>query len=249
MRMWHFAGRNAREILRDPLSYLFCLGLPVVLMTALHLLFYKPEVPWFGVEVLAPGIAVFGFTFVSLYMALLVSKDRASAFLTRLYTTPMTTVDFVVGYALPGLVIGLGQAAACWLTAAILAAVKGGSFPLLPAVAATLAAVPILLLCIAMGILIGCTFSDKAAPGIASAIISAAGFLSGAWMPVETSPVLEKVCGALPFYPAVQAVRSALAGTGGWDSLVKPLLVVAAYALPLGAAAVLAFARGMTRDK
>ena len=32
MRAMTFASRNIKEILRDPLSYIFCLGLPIVML-------------------------------------------------------------------------------------------------------------------------------------------------------------------------------------------------------------------------
>ena len=32
MRLTVFASRNGKELLRDPLSYLFCLGLPLMML-------------------------------------------------------------------------------------------------------------------------------------------------------------------------------------------------------------------------
>ena len=92
-----FAGRTAREILRDPLSFVFCLALPVVMLVAMHLLFADGAPVVFSLEVLTPGIAVFSNAFIMLFMTLLVSRDRSTAFLCRLYTSPMRTVDFVGG--------------------------------------------------------------------------------------------------------------------------------------------------------
>jgi ABC-2 type transport system permease protein len=113
MRALVFAQRNAKEILRDPLSYVFCLGLPICMLVAFYVMFYSKTTPWFAIDTLAPGIAVFSFAFVMLYMALLVSKDRATAFLSRLYVSPMTKVDFVLGYTIPGLAIAFVK----WLLA------------------------------------------------------------------------------------------------------------------------------------
>ena len=96
-----FAGRVTKEILRDPLSFVFCLGLPIVMLVGMYALFSSAS-PWFTLDYLTPGIAVFSNAFIMLYTTLLVSRDRSTAFLCRLYTSPMRTKDFVLGYALPG---------------------------------------------------------------------------------------------------------------------------------------------------
>ena len=108
-----FTVRTLREILRDPLSFVICLGVPLVLLVAMYALF-SPTEPWFTLDMLTPGIAVFSGAFAMLYMALLVSRDRATWFLTRLYSSPLTDGDFVLGYALPGILIGAGQLVICW---------------------------------------------------------------------------------------------------------------------------------------
>ncbi len=240
-----FAGRTAREILRDPLSFVFCLGLPVLVLVAMNLLF-APSAPFlFALDVLTPGIAVFSNAFVMLYMTLLVSRDRATAFLCRLYTSPMRTVDFVAGYALPGLAIAVAQLVICYLSAALLglctsetAWISMGNMAW-----AILSALPVALFYVAVGILFGCLFSDKAAPGLSSIIISAGGFLSGAWMPLETlSEGFQTACRGLPFYPAVLMGRTALQGvTPTADNVLIPLATTVAYAVVLTAAATLVF--------
>ncbi len=240
-----FAGRTAREILRDPLSFVFCLALPVLMLVGMHLLFSDGAPLVFGLETLTPGIAVFSNAFVMLYMTLLVSRDRSTAFLCRLYTSPMRTVDFVAGYAMPGLVIGVAQLVACYLTASLLGLATGATewISLPGMLLAIAAALPMLVAYVAVGILFGCLFSDKAAPGLSSVIISAGGFLSGAWMPLETLAAgFRAFCRALPFYPSVRAGRVLLGGTvtDGTD-LALSLAVPAAYAVVLGAATLLVF--------
>ncbi len=239
-----FAGRTAKEILRDPLSFVFCLGLPVVMLIAMYALF-AASAPWFGLATLTPGIAVFSNAFVMLYMTLLVSRDRATAFLTRLFTSPMRTGDFVLGYALPGLAIGVCQLAVCYITAAITGLVTDSTAWITPLglLGAIATALPMLAVYVFIGILFGCLFSDKAAPGIASIIISCGGFLSGAWMPIESLSIgFVTVCRALPFYPAVLAGRTALtqAPVTAAD-LWHPLLTTALYAAALVAVTFLVF--------
>ena len=208
-----FTVRTLREILRDPLSFVICLGVPLVLLVAMYALF-SPTEPWFTLDMLTPGIAVFSGAFAMLYMALLVSRDRATWFLTRLYSSPLTDGDFVLGYALPGILIGAGQLVICWAASAVTGLVAGETawlgIGILPAV---LSALPMVVCFVFIGILSGSLFSDKAAPGLSSVVISGAGFLSGAWMPVESlSGGFRTFCAWLPFYPAVRAGRAALAG-------------------------------------
>ncbi len=246
-----FAGRTAKEILRDPLSFVFCLGLPVVMLVAMYAIF-SPTAPWFGLSTLAPGIAVFSNAFIMLYMALLVSRDRSTAFLCRLYTSPMRTSDFVLGYAIPGTIIGLGQLVVCYLTAILTGLVSGSTDWISPVGVplAILTALPMMLGYVFVGILFGCLFSDKAAPGLCSVIISAGGFLSGAWMPLETlSRGFQTVCRCLPFYPAVIMGRRALSeSTPIVDNLWLPLVTTLGYALALAVATGFVFAKKTRRE-
>ena len=101
MRMLTFAIRNTKEILRDPINLLFGLGFPLVLILLLSAIQANVPVSLFEIARLAPGVTVFGLSFMTLFSATLISKDRGSALLQRLYTTPLTAVDFILGYALP----------------------------------------------------------------------------------------------------------------------------------------------------
>ena len=101
MRMLTFSRRCMREILRDPISLGFGLGFPVVLLLLLSALQRNIPVSLFAIDSLTPGITVFGLSFVTLFSATLVAKDRESALLQRLYTTPLSAADFILGYMLP----------------------------------------------------------------------------------------------------------------------------------------------------
>ena len=109
MRMLTFAKRNAKEILRDPLNLGFGLGFPLVLLMLLSALQRNIPVSLFEIDTLTPGITVFGLSFMTLFSATLVAKDRESAFLQRLYTTPLKGFEFIIGYMLPLLPIALAQ--------------------------------------------------------------------------------------------------------------------------------------------
>ena len=120
MKMMTFAKRNLKEILRDPLTFFFSLGFPLVLIGLLSLIQANIPVALFEIDHLTPGITVFGLSFITLFTATIISKDRSSSLLQRLYTTPMTPLDFILGYTLPIIPIALGQGIVCYLAAIVL---------------------------------------------------------------------------------------------------------------------------------
>lgn len=210
-RLSAFIKRNFLEMLRDPVLYVFCVGFPVVLIAMFAVInsFTDGNTPVFEPSSLIPGIVVFSYTFVMLTESLLVSKDRKSAFIVRLYASPMKTREFVAGYAVPCLIAGIAQAFACiiagWITSLIAGAEYFSFARALLLVAVTL---PSLITFVFLGIFIGSALNDKAAPGICSVFISAAGVLGGAWMPLETMGSFETFCRFLPFYPPVDVGRA-----------------------------------------
>ena len=101
MRMITFAKRCTKEILRDPLTIIFGLGFPLILLFLLSTMQKNIPVHLFEINTLTPGITVFGLSFSTLFSATLLARDRESALLQRLYTTPLTYLDFMLGYMLP----------------------------------------------------------------------------------------------------------------------------------------------------
>jgi ABC-2 type transport system permease protein len=117
MRMMTFSKRCTKELLRDPINLGFGLGFPLVLLGLLSALQANIPVDLFEINRLTPGITIFGLSFMTLFSATLIAKDRETAFLQRLYTTPLTGIDFILGYMLPILPIALGQTLSCYLFA------------------------------------------------------------------------------------------------------------------------------------
>ena len=117
MKMMTFAKRCTKEILRDPINLGFGLGFPLVLLVLLSAIQANIPVSLFEIDTLTPGITVFGLSFMTLFSATLISKDRESALLQRLYTTPLTGLDFIIGYMLPLVPIAIGQVLICYLFA------------------------------------------------------------------------------------------------------------------------------------
>ena len=242
MRSLVFSGRCAKEILRDPLNLAFGLGFPAVLLLLLSAIQANIPVPLFEIEKLAPGVAVFGLAFMTLFSATLVSKDRSSDFVHRLYTTPMRATEFLVGYTLPMIPIALGQTLFCFLFAMIFG-LKFNTGCLL----AVVLSIPVSLLFISLGLLFGSILNDKQVGGICGALLTnLTAWLSGVWFDLDlVGGVFKRIAYALPFVHAVELERAAV--SGNLDGALTHLLVVLAYALLAFGAAVAIFLRRMKR--
>lgn len=240
MRMLSFARRTTKEILRDPLNLAFGLGFPVALILLMSAIQANVPVPIFEIQRLAPGVSVFGLSFMTLFSATLVARDRETAFLERLYTTPMKATDFIFGYILPMIPIAMAQTIVCYLLAVVLGLPV--SISILYAVLLNL---PAALFFIALGLLCGSLFTVKQVGGICGALLTnLSAWLSGAWFDLTlVGGAFEKIASALPFMHAVEIQRAILAGTPA--ALPAHLLWVAAYAALSLAAAVGIFLRQM----
>lgn len=207
-----FAGRTWKEMMRDPLSYIFCLGFPIVMLVIMSIVDQSipteagPQV--FHLPNLAPGIAYFGLTFVMLFACIQVSKDRATALLLRLYASPMKPLDYIVGYTMPMVILAVVQTVICFGASVVVGLCIGETLPVGAMLLSALALVPSMLLFVGFGILFGTLVGEKAAPGVCSIIISVAGMIGGIWMDVDSiGGVLSKVAKALPFYHGVTLAR------------------------------------------
>lgn len=206
----NFSKRNFKEVLRDPIIYIFCLGFPLVMLVLFQIInkYTGGNTPIFDLQSLLPAIIMFSYTFVMLTMALLVSKDRQTFFLKRLYSSPIKPSQFVLGYSIVGIVIGLAQTLICVISAFVISLVTNVAFLSVGQVCLLVVSqFPILITSVFLGILFGTLFNDKSAPGVCSAFISFAGMLGGCWMPLETMGNFEVFCKCLPFYPSVYIGR------------------------------------------
>ena len=87
--------RDFKEILRDPLSLIFTLGMPLFMEILFYLIFHKLT-PQFEMKYLAPGIVVFAQSFIALFVGLLIAIDRSTSFLTRLYVSNAKSHEFIL---------------------------------------------------------------------------------------------------------------------------------------------------------
>ena len=208
MRMLTFAKRNAKEILRDPITLFFGLGFPLVLILLLSAIQANVPVSLFEIEHLTPGITVFGLSFMTLFSATIIAKDRGSSLLQRLYTTPMTPVDFILGYTLPIIPIAVAQSIVCYIVAIIL------GLPVTPSILLAIAfIIPVSLLFVGMGLLFGSILNDKQVGGICGALLTnLSAWLSGTWFDLDlVGGAFKKIAYALPFVHAVEMERAILA--------------------------------------
>lgn len=240
MKMFTFAKRNLKEFIRDPLNLAFSLGFPIVLLLLLSLIQANIPVSLFEIESLAPGITVFGLSFITLFSATIISKDRKSAFLERLYTTPLKASDFILGYTLPILPIAVSQSVICYLFAFIF-----GLKPDLNLVIAVLFIIPISIFYISLGLLCGSIFSDKQVGGICGALLTnLSAWLSGIWFDLElVGGAFKKISYLFPFVHAVELERSVV--SGAYENVLSHLSVVLIYALITTALAVFVFLKQM----
>ena len=243
MRMLTFGGRNAKEILRDPINIAFCFGFPLVLLLLLSAIQANVPVELFAIAHLTPGIGVFGLAFLTLFSASLIAKDRGSALLQRLYTTPLTALDFILGYTLPLIPLALGQTVVCYL-----AGVALGLEVTVHMLNAVLLMIPVSLLYIAMGLLCGSVLTDKQVGGICGALLTnLSAWLSGIWFDLElVGNTFRKIAYGLPFVHAVEMERAALAGNYG--AIFSHLWWVLGYGIVLLGVAVLLFLRQMKKQ-
>ena len=242
-RMLTFAWRNTKEILRDPLNLCFGLGFPLVLILMLSAIQANVPVSLFEIGHLTPGITVFGLSFMSLFSATLIAKDRGSSLLQRLYTTPLTPMDFILGYTLPILPIAVAQSMVCYAVAILLGLEVTARILL-----AILLIIPISVLFIALGLLFGSVLTDKQVGGICGALLTnLSAWLSGTWFDLElVGGAFRSIAYALPFVHAVEMERAVLAGN--YADILPHLWWVLGYAAVVLLAAVCLFLRQMKRQ-
>ncbi|MBQ7291446.1 MAG: ABC transporter permease [Clostridia bacterium] len=243
MRAYTFSIRTAKEILRDPLTLFFGIGFPLVLLFLLSAIQANIPVSLFEIANLTPGIVVFGLSFISLFSATLISKDRSSSLLQRLYTTPMKARDFLAGYILPLIPISVMQSAVCFVAAIAL------NLPIsINILYSLLLIVPISLFYISIGLLCGSLLNDKQVGGICGALLTnLSAWLSGTWFDLElVGGTFKKIAYALPFVHAVEMEKCALSGS--YEGFFGHFAYVAVYTLAMLIIAILVFTRKMKQN-
>lgn len=248
MRTYVFASRNTKEILRDMITLFFGLAFPLVLLLLLFAIGSAvPEeanMHMFDVEVLTPGITVFGLSFIALFSAQLIAKDKTTSFMMRLFTSPIKPHEFILGYTLPLIPMSLVQTLICYIASLFL------GLGLTPNILlAAVVNIPIALVFVALGLLCGTMLSEKAVGGICGALLTnLSAWFSNIWF--DTAMVggwFESIANAMPFAHAVNAARYAL--NGEFESIMPDLLWVIGYAVVLLTVAIAIFTIKMKNNK
>ena len=243
MKMMTFSVRCGKEILRDPVNLGFGLGFPLVLLYLLSAIQANIPVSMFEINTLTPGITVFGLSFMTLFSATLIAKDRECAFLQRLYTTPLTAVDFILGYMLPIVPAALGQTAICYLFAIPL-----GLTVSINMVYAILGIIPVVIFNVALGLLCGSILGVKQVGGICGALLTnLSAWLSGVWFDLElVGGFFEKLANALPFVHAAELEKALCCGN--FKIAASHILPVILYSILITAAAIFCFLGQMKKQ-
>lgn len=241
MRILNFAKRNFKEIIRDPLSIIFSVLLPLILL----FVFKQINIPSESYELqnFTPGIVVFGFSFISLFTAMLISKDRTTSLLIRLGISPMKPIEYILGYMLSIIPIIIIQNTLFFILAIIL----GLSFSI-NIIWAILISIVIAILFIAIGIIIGSLFSEKASSGISSIIVQIVCFTSGMYFPRELlGDVFSKICEFLPFESCVTIIKGIMNNNLEIISA-RNIVVFCTYTIAILVISVIVFKKKMISD-
>lgn len=241
MRMLNFAKRNFKELIRDPLSIIFEIALPIFLL----FIFQQFNIPSdsFKLEYFTPGIILFGFSFITLFTSTLVAKDRESSLLIRLGASPMKPSDYILGYILSLIPIILIQDILFFIVAILL----GLSFSI-NIIFAILISIVISVLFISFGILIGSLVSEKASGGVGSVIVQLVCFTSGMYFSTDLAgKFFAIICKILPFESALNIIKGILNNDLGLISL-RNVMVFSIYTIALLVLSIVVFKKKMVSD-
>lgn len=243
MKTLVFASRNSKEILREPATLAFGIGFPLVVLLLLSAIQSNIPISLFKIESLSPGIAVFGLSFLALFAGMLIAKDRTTSFLMRLFASPLTATDFIMGYITPLLPMAVAQTIVCFLAAFFLGLTLSVNVLL-----AIVTLIPTAALFIGIGLLAGSVLSEKAVGGICGALLTnVSAWLSGTWFDLNlVGSGFKAVAYALPFAHAVDATRAAL--SGDHTAILPHLIWVIGYAGLILVVAIAVFSAQMKSD-
>ena len=243
MRTVTFAKRCTKEILRDPINLCFGLGFPLVLLLLLSTMQANIPVSLFEIDTLTPGITVFGLSFMTLFSATLISKDRESALLQRLYTTPLRAFDFIIGYMLPILPIAIGQTVICYMFAIPLGLTVNVNI-----IYAIIGIIPMAIFNISLGLLCGSLLGVKQVGGICGALLTnLSAWLSGVWFDLKlVGGFFEKLANLLPFTHAVEMEKALF--NGNFELAASHILLILLYSVIITVIAVLCFLGQMKKQ-
>lgn len=237
-----FASRNIKEILRDPLSLVFLLALPLVMLILFYYLF-NGLTSQFEIKYFAPGIVVFSYSFITLFNGLLISMDRSSSFLVRLYSSPIKSWEFIFGYFISMVPISLVQSILFFGVASLLDSTFFSIYLLLGIVVSFL----ISTLFIGFGILFGSLCNEKSIGGISSIVIMCQSILSGMWFPTNAmNPTIIKIMDILPFKAATSLLQKVC--MGDFNNILKYIINILIYIIIIYSVGIFVYSKKMKKN-
>ncbi len=235
MKFYSLANRNIKEVYRDPVSVLLGLVMPIALLILFSSIYKRTQLEMFSPQMLTPGIIIFSFAILIMFSAILLAKDKQSAFLIRLFTTPLKSSDFILAYMLPFIPLAIFQTLICFIVGALLGATFSNVFISL------IIFLPVAVICISLGIILGALFTVNQVSGVGSLLVTAIGLFCGAWTPLKMmGGVFETIGYVLPFAHAVDAAKELLSGSP-FVAISDNFYVILIYATILFILAILSF--------
>ncbi len=236
-----YAKRTFKELIRDPFSIIFGIVLPIVLLLLMNTIQRNAQVNIFELENFTPGIAVFSFSFITLFSSTLIAKDRTSSFLNRLYSSPLKSYDYILGYSLPLIPIAFLQSIICYSTAILL----GMNFSI-NIIYSIILLIPVSFLFIGFGLLLGSLFTDKQSAPISSIIVQIVALSSGMWFDLNlVGGIVEKISKILPFYHCVNLAKASLINNS--SLIFTNLIWVVIYTILIFIIAIIIFKKNMKK--
>jgi len=236
--------RNIKEIIRDPLGPVFLIAVPLFMEVLFYLAFHSLT-SQFAMSLLAPGIVVFSEAFLTLFAGLLISVDRNTSFLTRLYVSNASAHEFILSYFFSLLPIAFVQSVLFLAVGGLLDPTFWSPYLLI----GVLFSIITTALFLSFGVLFGSICNEKSIGGVSSIVIVSQSLLSGMWFPTEGLPqgflVFMRV---LPFKNATLLLQNGIAGVFSFEDTVMPLLIVLAYTAVVFVLAVLIFRKKMEEN-
>ena len=223
MRTIIFAKRNFKEIVRDPVSIIFAVILPLFLLYIFQQFKIPNEI--YNIENFTPGIIIFSLAFITMFTASLVAKDRCSSLTARLGVSPMKSINYILGYILSVIPLILIQNILFFITAMLL----GLNFSI-NIIYTILVSIPISLLFISLGILIGTITTEKSSSGVSSIVVQLVAFTSGMYFSTDmVGNTFSTICKILPFQSTLNITKSVL--NNSYNNILTSTLIVVIYTI------------------
>ena len=240
MRILTFANRNFKEIIRDTLSIIFAIILPLFLLYIFKQFKIPNEV--YNIENFTPGIIIFSLSFITMFTSLLVAKDRSTSLTTRLGVSPMKSIDYILGYSISVLPIVLIQNILFFITAILL----GLNFSI-NIIYTILVSIPISLLFISLGILIGTITTEKSSSGVSSIVVQLVAFTSGMYFSTDmVGNTFSTICKILPFQSTLNITKGILNNNN--TNILSNIIIVLIYTISVIILAIILFKKKMISD-